>query len=179
MKDLNNTYLFKALESYPYELTEAIEALTYALSYDQENRMALRLMAQIYSEQLDDKEMAIEYYQKAIAIDVYSADIYPSYINELIQIEDFKGAFKAIEFALTLKGTDKAHVYYLQAIIFEYKREYKKALSNLKEAKKHAYNSFFITFLEGNEKRVKEKTGKKKKKAKKKKSKKKKKKKTK
>jgi len=164
MKDLNNTYLFKALECYPFELSEAIEALTYALSYDQENRMALRLMAQIYSEQLDDTENAIAYYQKAIAVDVYAPDIYPSYINELIKVEDFDAAFKAIEFALGLKGSDKAYILFLKAIIFEYKQEYKKALSSLKESKKHAYNSFYITFLEGQEKRVKGKTGKKKKK---------------
>ena len=52
MGTLVNNYVFKALENYPYDLEEVMEALNYALSYDDKNTMALTLMGRVYAEKL-------------------------------------------------------------------------------------------------------------------------------
>ena len=50
MGTLTNNYIFKALENYPYDLEEVMEALNYALSADDKNTMALTLMGRMYAE---------------------------------------------------------------------------------------------------------------------------------
>lgn len=174
MNNLTDTYLFKALDAYPYDLPEAIESLNYALSYDDKNPIALRLMGQIYSEQLQDYETAKQYFEEALAEDIYALSIYAPYINVLIWNEDFEKALKLIDFALKVKGIDKALMHYKRALIYENKMEYKLALTSLKEAKKVAMNSNFITATDSDKKRIKDKMPKKKKKRKKSKGKKKK-----
>ncbi|MDH7447740.1 tetratricopeptide repeat protein [Aquimarina sp. 2201CG14-23] len=164
MGNLLDKYLFQALDAYPYNLEEAVESLNYALSYDEKNPIALCLMGQIYAENLRNYETAKEYYQQALAEDMYSLDVYPKYINVLLWNEDYEEAEKLIDFALTLKGTDKAVLYLKKGILYEQKKEYKKALKVLKTAKEHTYNNYFISDIEGDEKRIKDKMPKKKKK---------------
>lgn len=78
---------------------------------------------------------------------MYAVNSYPKYINVLLWNEDYEAAEKLIDFALTVKGTDKAVLYYKKAILFEKKQAYKNALSYLKTAKVHTYNSHFINEL--------------------------------
>ena len=163
MSNLHDKYLFQALDAYPYNLEEAVESLSYALSYDDKNPVALCLMGQIYAENLSNYEAAKEYYQRALAENMYTLDVYPNYINVLLWNEDYDEAKKLIDFALTLKGTDKAVLYFLKGILFEQQKNYKKALAVLKLAKGHAYNNYFISDLEQNKKRIKDKIPKKKK----------------
>ncbi len=47
-------YYFEALDYYPYNIADCLEALSYALSYDPEDADALTLMGRIYSEVLKD-----------------------------------------------------------------------------------------------------------------------------
>ena len=54
MENVFNTYLFKALDDYPYELEEAIEAWNEALSIEPDNTKDFSLMAGVYSEQCED-----------------------------------------------------------------------------------------------------------------------------
>ncbi|WP_299247111.1 hypothetical protein [uncultured Aquimarina sp.] len=162
MGNLLDKYLFQALDAYPYNLEEAVESLNYALSYDDKNPTALCLMGQIYAENLRNYETAKEYYQQALAEDMYTLDVYPKYINVLLWNEDYDEAEKLIDFALTLKGTDKAVLYLKKGILFEQKKEYKKALKVLKIAKVYTYNNYFISDIEGDEKRIKDKMPKKK-----------------
>ncbi|SEL70605.1 hypothetical protein SAMN04487910_3119 [Aquimarina amphilecti] len=166
MGNLLDKYLFQALDAYPYNLEEAVESLNYALSYDDKNPVALCLMGQIYAENLRNYETAKEYYQQALAEDIYALDVYPKYINVLLWNEDYNEAEKLIDFALTLKGTDKAVLYMQKGILFEQKKAYKKALKVLKNAKVHTYNNYLISDIEGDEKRIKDKMPKKKKKKK-------------
>jgi len=167
MSNLLDKYLFQALDAYPYNLEEAVESLNYALSYDDKNPTALCLMGQIYAENLRNYEVAKEYYQQALAEDIYALDVYPKYINVLLWNEDYDEAEKLIDFALTLKGTDKAVLYLKKGILFEQKQEYKAALKSLKTSKIYAYNNYFISDIEGDEKRIKDKMPKQKKKKKK------------
>lgn len=170
MGQLIDKYVFQALDAYPYNLEETIESLNYALSYDEKNVVALCLMGRVYAEQLGDYEMAKIYYEKALAEDIHAINIYPKYINVLLWNEDYAEAEKLIDFALTVKGTDKAVLYLKKAILSEQRKEYKAALALLKEAKVFAYNSYFINELDTEKSRIKNKIPKKKKSKKKKKS---------
>lgn len=163
MSNLLDKYLFQALDAYPYDLEEAVESLNYALSYDENNATALGLMGEIYAEQLKNYEAAKEYYQKALAADIFAVNIYPKYINVLLWNEDYAEAEKLIDYALTVKGTDKGILYVKKAIYYEQKRDYKKALKCLKSAKSYAYNNYFINDLKEEETRIKDKMPKKKK----------------
>ncbi|PKV53089.1 hypothetical protein ATE84_5224 [Aquimarina sp. MAR_2010_214] len=163
MSNLLDKYLFQALDAYPYNLEEAVESLNYALSYDEKNPIALSLLGQIYAESLKNYEVAKEYYQQALAEDMYALDVYPKYINVLLWNEDYDEAEKLVDFALTVKGTDKAMLYLKKGILFEQKKGYKKALKYLKLAKENAYNNHFINEIKEEEERIKNKMPKKKK----------------
>ena len=166
MKTLANNYIFKALDAFPYDLEECIESLTYALSYDEKNTIALCLMGRIYSEQLKDFETAKLYFTEALAENINAFNVYPHYINVLLWNEDLEEAEKLIDFALTIKGIDKAVLYVKKAVLFEIKKEYKRALKELKLAKEYCYNNDFIADINFEKERIKGKLPKEKKKSK-------------
>ena len=166
--NLHNSYVFKALDAYPYELEETLEALNYALSYNPEDTYALALMGRVYAEQLQDYETAKQYYTAALAEQINAHQVYAHFIQALIWNDDFDEAKKLIDFAMKIKGIDKAVLSLKKAQIFEATKEYKKAIKLLKEAKKEALNNGFIDYVKGEIARVKEKTKPKKKEKKKK-----------
>lgn len=146
--NLHNTYLFRAIEAYPWELEKAIEALNYALSYEPNNVKALTLMATIQIEQLGDFENAKSFYQKALAVSLEVPFVYPDYIRLLINYEDFEEAQKLIEFALTVKGIDKAVIMLQQGTLYEAIQEFDLAEKAIKEAKHFALNNDFISYAD-------------------------------
>ncbi len=161
-------YLCKALDAYPYDLEEAIEALNYALSYDDKNAKALCLMGKVYAEQLGEYEAAKECYAQAMASNMEVPYIYPDYVRTLIMNEDYGEAQKLLDFAMALKAADKAALYFYQGLLNEVQCEYKEAINAYKQAKKHGLNNEFIRRIEEEIGRVKGKLGKKKSKNKKK-----------
>lgn len=155
--NLNNHYLFKALEAYPWELEKVIEALNYALAYEPENAKALHLMAKVHYEQLGDNETAKTYFEKALASRMDIPDIYPEYIRLLINNDDYKEAQKLIDFAKTVKGIDKAGIALTQGQLYEKLTLFKDAEKVLKDAKQLALNNDFISYVDDILTRVKKK----------------------
>ena len=155
--NLHNIHLFRAIEAYPWELEKAVEALNYALSYDPENVKALHLMAKVHYEQLGDNETAKRYFEKALASNIETPDIYPDYIRLLINNEDFNEAQKLIDFAKTVKGIGKAGIALAQGQLYESIAKYEDAEKVLKEAKQLALNDDFISFVDTVLSRVKKK----------------------
>ena len=51
-----NKYYFQALDNFPYNMQETIEALIYALSYEGQNAESLCLLGRVYAEVLKDYE---------------------------------------------------------------------------------------------------------------------------
>ena len=153
----HNIYLFKALDAYPFALEEAIEALNYALSYDEKNVQALCLMANLQADQLSDYEAAKHYFEAAVASKMELPRIYPDYVYTLIRNEDFEEAQKVLDYALLLKGADKALLNLLQGQLFEAQKRNKKALKAYKRGLKLGLNNHFITFAESEIERVKKK----------------------
>ena len=154
MGNLYNNYLFIAIESYPYELEKAVEALNYALAYEPDNVKALCLMARVYSEQLSDYETAKVYYEKALASNMGIREIYPDYIRLLINNEDFDEAEKLIDFAFTIKGVGKANIFLAQATLYEATLEFEKAVTALNEAKMYGLNNDFYNYIDNEISRV-------------------------
>lgn len=145
---LNNLYLFRALEAYPYELEKAVEALNYALSYEPENIQALHLMGKVYSEQLKDYEVAKSYFENALVLNIEATFIYPDYIMVLINNHDYDEAQKALDFARGIKGIDKALMELYQGYICEAQQEYDAAKKALKEAKQLSMNNDFSYYVD-------------------------------
>lgn len=154
----SNKYVLKALDAYPYNLEEASESLEYALSYDSEDTTALCLMGRMHGEIFKDFETSKNYYLEALAINVHAIEIYPHYINVLIWNEDYTDAEKFIDFALGVKGTDKAWLLYRKACLYETLKKWKKAQQLIKEAREIANYTTIIDWLKTLEERVKTKT---------------------
>jgi len=152
--NLHNNYLFKAIDAYPFDLAEALESLSYALSYDAHNVEALYLMGVVYAEQLQDYKTAISYFEEAVAAKIDSPKIYPFYILTLINNEDYEHAQKLIDFSKTMKGSDKAHLMLLQAVLFESLLSFKKAKKAYQKALRMGMNNHFISHVESELKRV-------------------------
>ncbi len=152
-----NIHLIKALENYPYNMEECLEALKYAQSSDDQSALTHCLMGRIYAEQLHQYEDAKICFQEAMAEDMQLIEIYPDYINTLIQNEDYKEAEKLIEFAFTVKGLNKGTVWFYKIFLAEKMGEYKMALEHIKHAICEGFTSGFITHIEDMEKRIKKK----------------------
>ena len=152
-----STYIFQALDAYPHYLEEAVEALQYALAYDENNATALGLMGQIYAESIKSYEVAKSYFEKALAADLYALDVYPKYVDVLLWNEDYDEAEKLIDFALSVKGTDKAILYVKKGILFEHRFNYDDALKCIEKAKKFTYNNEFLEELKEERSRIKKK----------------------
>ncbi|MGG5209560.1 tetratricopeptide repeat protein [Chryseobacterium sp. MIQD13] len=150
-------YYFEALDNYPYSLPDCLEALNYALSYDPEDADSLCLMGRIYSEMLTDYERAKVYFEEAMQCNVANLNIPQYYIKCLLDNEDLDEAEKLINYALKIKGIDKARILIQKSLLFEIKHEYKKALKPLKEAKKYSYNQAMTDFLTNKTKFIKNK----------------------
>lgn len=157
-------HLLNALDNYPYSLSDTIESLEYALSYDDKNTMAICLMGRIYAEQLLDYETAKEYFSEAISHNIHALEVYPYYIDTLILNEDFAEAEKLIDFALTVKGMDKVNILFKKAWLKEVLRDFKSVKKALKEIKRLNCNTGNDSVLEEFNRRIDQKIGKKKRK---------------
>lgn len=149
------------MENYPYNLEETIEALNYALSYDRNSTDALCLMGRVYAEKLRDYETAKEYYREALQVNVKALNVFPHFINVLIWNEDYDDAERFIDYALTVKGSNKGLMYLKKAWLLECQKAYKEALKTVKLAKENTYDSDLMYYVDETEKRIKDKMPKK------------------
>lgn len=148
-------YLFQALDSYPYSLEETIESLDYAFSYDSKNTMVLCLYGRIQAEQLMNYEDAKTYFLEALAINIHALEVYPYYLQTLILNEDYEEAKKLMDFALTIKGMNKAEIFLKKAILLEVQHKFKEALKEIKQAKLYSIQHDYDSGIGEVEKRIK------------------------
>jgi len=142
-----NKYIFQAMDSYPYNLEATIESLNTAISFDSNNSLALGLLARVYAEQLHQYKSAIVLYNRALKINLNEVSLYPHFINALLWNEDWDQAQKLINYALKVKGVDKGLIHLKQAMLFEYKQHYKKALKWAEKARELSFNDAQITHI--------------------------------
>ena len=162
-----NKYYFEALDCYPYNLPDCLEALNYALSYDPEDADALCLMGRIHSEVLKDYEMAKEYFAEAMMFDVTNINTPQYYIACLINNEDFAEAEKLINYALKIKGIDQSNLWFYRSLLSEKRGSFLNALKFLKEAEKFCFTQCSLDTVQERRKFIKSKMPKQKRKNKK------------
>ncbi|NIF07319.1 hypothetical protein F3J23_18010 [Chryseobacterium sp. Tr-659] len=150
-------YYFEALQCFPYNLSECMDALNYALAYEPEDSDSLCLMGRVYSEVLKDYETAKKYFDEALQSNIGNINVPQYYIACLLSNEDYTEAEKLIEFALKIKGIDKAEILNCQSFLLERKEEYGPALDVLKEAKRFCYTREMLELLEDREKLIQDK----------------------
>ena len=148
-------YLGQALDSYPHWLESTIESLEFALAHDENNTSALCLYARVQSEQFMNYDVAISYFEQALAIDIKALQIYPFFIKTLILNEDYMEAEKLIAFSLKLKGTNKVEVLLNRMKLLEIQKEFKAAMEVLKDIQMLITDFEYNTDIEEAEKRIK------------------------
>lgn len=151
---LADTYYLKAMDSYPYDLEETIENLHYALSYNTEHANANCLMAKILTELFKDYASAEKYFEMALASDPNHLNACMDYAQLLIETAEYNKAEKLLTYARAIKGVDLAQLYYLEGLLYEYQKDYIKAIQLYKEALENAYDADFIYFIEDCTERV-------------------------
>ncbi|SIT16648.1 hypothetical protein SAMN05421786_10782 [Chryseobacterium ureilyticum] len=152
-----NKYYFEALDYFPYNMSECLDALNYALSYEPEDADSLCLMGRVYSEVLKDYETGKKYFEEAMQSNIANVNTPKFYIECLLSNEDYEEAEKLIEYALKMKGIDKAEILNCKSLLSERKGDNKKALEILKEARIFSYCRSTLDILDDREKLVQEK----------------------
>lgn len=150
-----NKYYFEALDYFPYNMSECLDALNYALSYEPEDADSLCLMGRVYSEVLKDYETGKKYFEEAMQSNISNVNTPKFYIECLLSNEDYDEAEKLIEYALKMKGIDKAEIYNCKSLLSERKGDYEGALELIKTAEKFSYCRTMLEILEDREKLVK------------------------
>ena len=156
-----------AMAGFCSDWEEACEAISYAISYDENHCPSLCLLGKIQAYYLNNYEEAFENFDKSIAANINYVQVYPEYIKVLIWADELPRAKQLLEFARKIKGVDLAELLWCEAYLLEMEYKYKQSLKCLKKAKTHTYNDDYTYFIENEERRIQNKL----KKAKKKKSK--------
>lgn len=154
-------YYFEALDHYPYNLPDCMEALNYALSYDPEDADALCLMGRIYSEMLSDYGKAKCYFEEAMQYDVTNVNTPQYYIICLLNNEDLQEAEKLIEYSLKIKGVDKATLWMYRSMLSEKRGSLVNALKFLTQAEKYCFTECSLSNIKSRKKFIKSKMPKK------------------
>ncbi|MGB1316172.1 MAG: hypothetical protein ACPG4Y_09135 [Chitinophagales bacterium] len=142
MKNLASQYFIKAKENYQYAIDEALEALNYALSYDNEHAGAHCLMARYYSDYELNYDEAVYHFQQSLKYDVNYNETYYFYIDLLLKISEFKKAKNLINFAKNVKGVCMSCIIQREALLSE-------KLNNLKKAKQLLKLAIAISTING------------------------------
>ena len=134
-----NTYTIKALESYRYDKEECLEALGYALSYDENNAVALCLMGRIQFEMFGNVESARNYFENALVADPGYSETYKHYFMLLISRNELETAKAFLKFMEKRIAYQPFELLKSEVLILEREFRFKKAVKVLNEALKHAF----------------------------------------
>jgi tetratricopeptide (TPR) repeat protein len=156
---MNNidTYLMKALDSYPFNLECTLESLNYALSSDENNPYSYHLLGRIHMEQFSDLETAIQYFEKAMAIDFKNSLVISSLSLAYIQNGDYEKAKKLLDYAFKLKGVDQEIIAIRSFMLLEKQELFNLALKQLNVIQLASTSDENKSFISQGKQRIKEK----------------------
>ncbi len=154
---LSNKCYLQALEAYPYDLTEALEALSYALSYESGHAGAHCLLGRLNMEQLMQYAKAEFHFEQALISDINYVSIYEHYSMLLILLREYEKAEKLIKHAYTIKGVNLAAIQYREGLLHEYQKNMVTAKRFMKLAYDNSCNEEERSFLKHELGRVKSK----------------------
>lgn len=159
---LSNKYYLQAVDNYPYELSEVIESLNYAISYNSDHAGAHCLLGRLYMEELKQYEKAEHHFEQALVADLNYSVTYEHYSLLLITTGEFERALKLIEYALKIKGINISLILHRKGLVYENLGKLKKAKKIIKKAYQQAYTEEIREFLQTEHSRLKDKLKKKK-----------------
>lgn len=154
MNTLSNKYYLQAYEAYPYDLTEALESLSYALSYDSDHAGAHCLLGRLNLEQLKQFKKAEYHFEHALISDINYSATYEYYSLLLIILKDYKKAEKLIKFSYTIKGVNMAVMQHREGLLYESRKNMIKAKKLMKLAYNNSCNEEERSFLKNELDRV-------------------------
>jgi len=155
------TYYLKAVSHFPFDFSEVCESLNYALSHNPNYAPALCLKAKIYLSERMDFALAKTYFEQAIAADPTYTSAYAHYGELLLQTEAFDLLEPLIDQSFKVPGINKGYMYQLRARMYEYQRNYSKALLTLELAAEDSYHESMCKGVEEDRKRIEDKTARK------------------
>jgi tetratricopeptide (TPR) repeat protein len=142
MTTLSNNYVFKALDYFPHNLGDTMEALNYALSYDEKNITALILAGRVYAEYAYDYNKARYYFNKALEVDLNSPFVYPYLAQLHFDERNIASAKRVIQYGIKIKGADKSQLYQILALCYEFEGNCKKGIKTLKKALQFTFDIY-------------------------------------
>ncbi len=152
---ISNKYYLQAYEAYPYDLTEALESLSYALSYESTHAGAHCLLGRLNMEQLKQFEKAEYHFEQALISDINFVATYEHYSLLLITLREFKRAETLIKHAHTIKGVNVSVMFHREGLLNEYQKNFTQAKRLMKLAYNNSCNEEERSFLKNEFERVK------------------------
>lgn len=145
---LADHYYLKASECYPFCLDSTVDNLNYAISNNGEHTQSLCLLGRVYMYNLKNYDMAISCFQEAIRSDLNYPDTY-KYLSLLqIWLGEYAAANKLIDYALKVKGINKASMLVMRSNIYEYQGDLKVAQTALERAKLYSIDFDTIELID-------------------------------
>lgn len=154
---IGENYLLKAKEAYGYDMDECVEALNYALSYDEESEQVWLLHGKVMMYYIKDYSSAEESFTQALSIEPRHSETFIEFVWLRINEARLADAQRLLYKALQIVKTDFAQLYRLQAVLLEYEGSYAEAIECLDMALDKTYNCSYQCFLEDEIKRLKNK----------------------
>ncbi len=154
---IGENYLLKAKDAYDYDMETCVEALNYALSYDEENAEVWLLHGKVMLYYIKDYSSAEESFLQALSVDPTHSETFIEFIWLRINEAKFLNAQQLLYKALQVVKKDFAQLFRLQAVLLEYEESYDEAIESLEIALDKTYNCSYQCFLEEEVKRLKNK----------------------
>jgi len=152
---LSNKYYVQAFDAYPYDLTETLESLSFALSYESDHAGAHCLLGRLYMEHLLQFDKASYHFEQALISDMNFVPTYEHYCKLLIQLKEYGKAEKLIRFAYKIDGIHLPSIQHKEALL----NEHRKNLVAARKLMKLAYENSCIEeerkFLKNEAERIK------------------------
>ncbi|HAD97636.1 MAG TPA: hypothetical protein DCG19_09530 [Cryomorphaceae bacterium] len=155
---LADGYYLKAMENYPWELSEALENLNYTLSYDPEHAGANCLMGQLQMHYLKNYQAAEEYFEAAMASDPEYVCAWEHLVILYIHQKRMDRAQKVLEYAQRIPTMNRTFVLWAMSRILETRYELSLAKRYLKAAFGEVFSWEEQDYLNAELKRLKVKT---------------------
>ncbi len=156
--NLANQYYLKAWDAYPYNTKDVMEALDYALSYDEEHAPSHCLTAMLYTHQVKSWETAKHHYELALLYDPSYLETYYQYPYLLMHMGHYSRAKQVILKGQSTYGVSPYLMIVANATMYELQGKYDIAIRNHENALLSALSAEQTQYAKDSISRIKEKS---------------------
>lgn len=151
---LADQYYLKALDNFPYELSDVLENLPYSLSYDETHCQSNCLMGQVFMYHLKQFDKAEYYFNQAMESDVSYPETIKYFSLLKIWLSQFDQALRIIKFGMTVKGMNKAILLTHKALVYECRGQLNRCHKTLLLAENNCIDAHGLEYVQAQLKRV-------------------------